>query len=358
MRNTTLSRISLALTAASLLPLAAACSKPAAEAATQPPATEASTPKPAATDAVGIVRSAADLPAPITRKEAQKVVVNLEAVEVNGQVAEGTTYSYWTFDGKVPGPMVRVREGDTVELHLKNNPNSKMAHSIDLHAVNGPGGGAVATQVAPGQEKVFTFKALNPGVYAYHCGTAHIPTHIGQGMYGLIVVEPKEGLAPVDREFYVMQGELYAKGKRGDKGHLEYDSSKLIAEQPSYVVFNGKPAGLMGDMAMKAKTGERIRLFVGNGGPNLVSSFHVIGEIFDKLYTEASTDALSNVQTTLIPSGGAAFMEFTAEVPGQYLLVDHSITRAIDKGAVAALVVEGPENKEIFDAQHIDTAGH
>ncbi|HYG60881.1 MAG TPA: copper-containing nitrite reductase [Symbiobacteriaceae bacterium] len=365
MNKTKLSRISLALTVASVLPLAAACSKPPVEAATPAPTptpvaepAPKDTTKPAAANAVSIVKNASELPGPITRKEAEKVVVNLETVEVDGQLADGTTYTYWTFNGTVPGPMVRVREGDTVELHLKNSPKSKNAHSIDLHAVNGPGGGAVATQVAPGEEKVFTFKALNPGVYAYHCGTAHIPTHIAQGMYGMIVVEPKEGLAQVDREFYVMQGELYAAGQRGAKGHVAYDSGKMINEQPSYVVFNGKPAGLMGDQAMKAKVGERIRLFVGNGGPNLVSSFHVIGEIFDKLYAEGATDPQNNVQTTLIPSGGAAWMEFTVDVPGTYLLVDHSITRAIDKGAVGAIVVEGDENKEIFDAQHIDTAGH
>lgn len=353
MWNKRLTRVSLALIVAIALSIVSACAKP------KPAAPEpANTPKPAAVDAVNIVKNANDLPGPITRKEAQKVVVHLETVELTGQLADGTTYSYWTFGGTVPGPMIRVREGDTVELHLKNNPANQLPHSIDLHAVTGPGGGAVATQVAPGEEKVFTFKALNPGVYVYHCATPHIPTHIAQGMYGLIVVEPEEGLAPVDREFYILQSEFYTTGDRGAKGHLDYASTKMINEQPNFVVFNGKAAGLMGDHAMKAKVGERIRLFVGNGGPNLISSFHVIGEIFDKLYSQGASEPMSNIQTTLIPSGGAAYMEFTVEVPGTYLIVDHSITRAIDKGAVGAIVVEGPENKEIFDAPEINKAGH
>ena len=304
---------------------------------------------PAAADAVSVMKAAADLPAPITRSTPEKTVLHLTTKELTGVLDDGTTYKYWTFDGTVPGPLVRVRVGDTVELHLTNDTSSTMPHSIDLHAVTGPGGGAVATQVAPGETKQFTFKAMNPGVYVYHCATPHIPSHIANGMYGLIVVEPAGGLPKVDREFYVMPGDFYTTAPRGTKGHLGYAGSLTKEEKPTFVVFNGKAAGLTGEHAMKAKVGETVRIFVGVGGPNLTSSFHVIGEIFDRVYPEGSTEALHNVQTTLIPAGGAAIVEFKVEVPGNYTLVDHSLSRAIDKGAVAQIVVEGNINPEVFD---------
>jgi nitrite reductase (NO-forming) len=316
---------------------------PEAQAASQPVV------PPAAADAVNVVMDPAGLPAPITRGAPEKLVVKLTTKEVKGFLEDGTTYTYWTFDGTVPGPMLRVRVGDTVELHLANDKSSTMPHSIDLHAVTGPGGGAVATQIAPGEEKQFTFKALNPGVYVYHCATPHIPTHIANGMYGLIVVEPEGGLPKVDREFYVMQGDFYTTSPRGTKGHLGYAGSLAKDERPTYVLFNGKAAGLTGEHAMKARVGERVRIFVGVGGPNIASNFHLIGEIFDKVYAEGASEAQTNVQTTLIPSGGAAIVEFTLEVPGAYTLVDHALSRAIDKGAVAQIVVEGDANPEVFD---------
>lgn len=305
-------------------------------------------------NAAAISKSPADLPGPVSRTAPQQVVLNLETVELEGRLADGTTYTYWTFGKTVPGPLLRVREGDTVELHLKNDPTSSSIHSIDLHAVNGPGGGASSTQVKPGEEKVFTFKAMNPGVYVYHCASPHIPTHIAQGMYGLIVVEPEEGLAPVDREFYVMQGEVYAAGRPADQGHQPFDGDLLRNEQPNYVLFNGAFQAMTEENAMKAKVGERIRIFVGNGGPNLISSFHVIGEVFDQVHQEGASEAVSNIQTTLVPAGGAAWVEFTVDVPGRYTLVDHSISRAIDKGAVAHLDVEGKLDSTIYH----DPAGH
>jgi nitrite reductase (NO-forming) len=301
-------------------------------------------------DAVDIRHNPTDLPAAIKRTDAQKVVVNLETVEVDGKLDDGSTYTYWTFNKTVPGPMIRVREGDTVELHLKNNASSKNIHSIDLHAVQGPGGGAAVMQVKPGEEKVFSFKALNPGVYAYHCASPHIPTHIAQGMYGMIVVEPKDGLAPVDKEFYVMQGEIYSDGKHGTSGHQNFDGDKLRSELPDYVVFNGAFQALTSDKAMHAKVGDKVRIFVGNAGPNLISSFHIIGEIFDKAHAEAALEGQTNVQTTLIPAGGAAWVEFTVNEPGRYQLVDHSISRAIDKGAVAFLDVDGEPDASVFSS--------
>lgn len=314
--------------------------------------------QPAVADARPISADPAAIPGPVGRREPTTVRVDLETREVNGRLADGITYRYWTYNGTVPGPMLRVRQGDTVELHIKNAADSGMNHSIDLHAVTGPGGGAVGTQVKPGEEKVLRFKAMNPGVYVYHCATPYIPAHIANGMYGLIVVEPPEGLAPADREFYVMQGEFYTDLKPGQTGHANYDGEALAAEEPNFVVFNGAFQALTGEKAMRAKVGDRIRIFIGNGGPNLISSFHVIGEIFDKVHKEGASEATRNVQTTLVPAGGAAWVEFTVDVPGTYALVDHSISRALGKGAVAQIVVEGDPKPEIFDAPGADGNSH
>ncbi|HEU5089224.1 MAG TPA: multicopper oxidase domain-containing protein, partial [Roseiflexaceae bacterium] len=275
------------------------------------PATQANLNKPAAADAVNIIKAANDLPAPITRTAPETVQLHLTTKEVNGYLDNGVTYTYWTFDGTVPGPLLRVKVGDTVEVTLTNDASSGSPHSIDLHAVTGPGGGAVATQVAPGETKHFTFKAMNPGVYVYHCASPHIPTHVANGMYGLIVVEPEGGLQPVDKEFYVMQGEIYTSQAKGTKGHVTMSSQNMRDEHPTYVVFNGANAALTEDNAMHVKVGDKVRLFVGNGGPNLISSFHVIGEIFDTVHQEGATEGVSNIQTTLIQAGGAAWVEFT-----------------------------------------------
>jgi nitrite reductase (NO-forming) len=294
--------------------------------------------------------AAPQAPPPITRAPA-KVIITLETQERKGLLAEGVEYDFWTFGGSVPGPMIRVREGDTVELHVKNDKTSKFTHSIDLHAVNGPGGGSEVTQTAPGKETVLQWRALNPGLYVYHCASPHIPTHIANGMYGLILVEPAGGLSRVNREFYVMQGEFYTRGARGEKGFQLFDSGKAYAERPEYVVLNGHVGALTGRGALQAKVGETVRIFYGNGGPNLVSSFHIIGEIFDRVYPEAAVGSgpMSNVQTTHIPSGGAAIVELRLNAPGTYLLVDHSIFR-IDKGAVGQLVATGPAAPDVYKA--------
>ena len=263
-------------------------------------------------------------------------------------------YTFWTFGGSVPGRFIRVRQGDTVEFHLKNHPDSKMPHNIDLHGVTGPGGGAASSFTAPGHESQFTFKALNEGIYVYHCATAPVGMHVANGMYGLILVEPPEGLKPVDHEYYVMQGDFYTVGKYREKGAQPFDMQRAIDERPTYVLFNGSEGSLIGDKALKAKVGETVRLFVGNGGPNLVSSFHVIGAIFDKVWFEGGTHFQENVQTTLIPAGGAAIMEFHARVPGSYVLVDHALFRAFNKGALGILKIDGPENKAIYSGKEVD----
>ncbi len=291
------------------------------------------------------------VPPPVDRPGNAKVIVNIEMVEVKGPLADGVQYNFWTFGGTVPGPFIRVRVGDVVHMRLRNADGSRNPHSIDLHAVTGPGGGAAVTQLGPGQEGAFEFKALNPGLYVYHCATPSVPQHIANGMYGLILVEPEAGLPRVDREYYVMQGEFYTKGKTLAAGLQSLDAGKLSREQPEYVVFNGKMGALLNDNALKAKLGETVRFYVGNGGPNLVSSFHVIGEIFDTVYTEAGIGGAppaKNVQTTLIPAGGAAIVEMKVQVPGRFLLVDHSIVRAMEKGALGVLEVAGAEQPGIF----------
>lgn len=304
---------------------------------------------------VAVLTDAPNVPPPITRTHASKVIVNLEVKEVEARLADGVSYTFWTFGGKVPGKFIRVREGDYVEFHLKNSPDSKMPHNIDLHAVTGPGGGASASFTAPGHESTFSFKALNPGLYVYHCATAPVGMHIGNGMYGLILIEPAQGLPKVDREYYVMQSEFYTKGKYGAAGLQPFDMQKALDENPPYVVFNGNVGSIAGDNALPAKTGEKIRLYVGNGGPNLVSSFHVIGEIFDNVYTEGGTTANQhNVQTTLVPAGGSAMAEFSVDVPGNFILVDHSIFRAFNKGALGMIKVEGPDNKDVFTGKQSD----
>jgi nitrite reductase (NO-forming) len=302
-----------------------------------------------------ILTAAPNVPPPIQRKHATKVTVELEVREVVKRMADGVDYLFWTFGGEVPGLFIRVREGDLVEFHLGNHQSSKMPHNIDLHAVTGPGGGAASSFTAPGHKSQFSFKALNPGLYVYHCATAPVGMHVANGMYGLILVEPKEGLPVVDKEYYVMQGEFYTKGKFGDEGLQPFDMEKAIDEKPSYVVFNGAVGSLVGDNALRAKVGDHVRLFVGNGGPNLISSFHLIGEIFDKVYQEGGTKvSQENVQTTLVPAGGSAIVEFALQVPGTYILVDHALMRAFNKGALGMLKVEGDPNLIVYSGKEVD----
>jgi len=338
-----------------------------------------------AVDVGEIGKRADDLLQTIFRRENGKVIVELKTEEIVAEIAPGVTYQYWTYNGTVPGPFIKVKEGDTIEVRLthmvhdhanidhsfnisafpisiasadedghntaasEHEKAGHAKHSIDLHAVEGPGGGAVLTQTVSGQTTAFQFKATRPGIYVYHCASPHIPTHVANGMYGLILVEPKNGLAKVDKEFYVMQGEFYTNGVFGEKGHQEFSLEKMKKEEPEYFVFNGRVGSLSGTRALRAKVGETIRLYFGVGS-HIASNFHIIGGVLDKLYPEG--DIISaphrNVQTTVVPPGGAMMAEFKLEVPGKYLLVDHSLSRAIDKGAIGEIIVEGEENPEIF----------
>jgi nitrite reductase (NO-forming) len=315
--------------------------------------------KPADPDAFGeeiaVLTDAPNVPPPIKRKHSKKVVVNLEVKEITKRLADGVEYTFWTFGGSVPGKFIRVRVGDNVEFHLNNAPDSKLPHNIDLHAVTGPGGGATSSFTAPGHSSQFSFKALNPGLYVYHCATAPVGMHVANGMYGLILVEPEGGLPPVDREYYVMQGEFYTAGNFGAEGLQPFDMNRAIDERPPYVVFNGEVGSLVGDKAITAKVGEKVRLYVGNGGPNLTSSFHVIGEIFDDVYTEGGTTANQhNVQSTLVPAGGSAIVDFKVEVPGTFILVDHALLRAFNKGCLGMLKVSGPQDLLVYSGKEVD----
>lgn len=298
-------------------------------------------------DVPNVVRDPADVPPPITRTEPTTVRVTLTVQEVVSELADGTTYSFWTFDGTVPGPMIRVMEGDTVELTLVNPNTNAVGHNIDLHAVNGPGGGAAVTNVLPGESKTFSFKALNPGLYIYHCAFAPPWHHIAQGMYGGILVEPAGGLPKVDREFYVIQGEWYTSAPFGTKGHMDFDNAKAFAEQPEYFTFNGNVTALTEMMPLEAEVGDTVRLYFGVGGPNIGSNFHIIGEIFDRVFTGAPETYIANEETWYVPPGSFAAFEFTLNEPGTYLLVDHALFR-VAHGAGGALIVSGEHDESIY----------
>ena len=306
-----------------------------------------------------ISREASDLPPPIGKREPQTVRVDLFSVEVEGRLAEATTFGYWTFNGKVPGPFIRVRVGDTVDIHLKNSADSAMIHSVDFHAATGPGGGAAALQVDPGQEKSMTWKALVPGIYVYHCATPMVSEHIANGMYGLILVEPEDGLPKVDREFYVMQGEIYTDMPYGQHGSAEFSVEKLLGEHPEYFVFNGSVGALSKLHPLRAKVGDTVRIFFGVGGPNFTSSFHVIGEIFDKVYAFGGllSPPLEGIQTVSVAPGGAVITEFKTKVPGNYTLVDHALAR-LERGLVGILSVEGAPNPDIYNGHVMPGMGH
>jgi copper-containing nitrite reductase len=307
-----------------------------------------------------IVRDPAEVPPSVGARAATTVRVELVTQEMVGELERttGTTYRYWTFNGKVPGPMIRVREGDTVEVRLRNEASSHMVHSVDFHAAMGPGGGAALSQALPGQEKVFTFVATTPGLYVYHCGTPMIGDHIANGMYGLILVEPAGGMPHVDREYYVMQGEIYTAAPKGKAGLQNFSEAKLLQEQPEYLVFNGAVDALMTQHPLRANTGESVRIFFGDAGPNATSSFHVVGEIFSHYFQFGSLTSppINGVQTASVPAGGAAILELTAAMPGKFAFMDHAMAR-MPKGLMGALVVMGQQTANLMHAGPADASG-
>jgi copper-containing nitrite reductase len=292
---------------------------------------------------------APDVPLPVGRKEQRREIVHWAIREAQTEIAPGVIYDdSWGFEGHVPGPLLRVRVGDLVEVHLRNATTSLRAHNIDFHFVMGPGGGASALSVAPGEEAVLEARATAPGFYMFHCATPDIPMHIANGMYGFVLVEPEEPLPQVSEEFYVVQSEIYTNDDK--PGHKAFDMARADKADAQYVVFNGSVGALLKDRAPIVTQNQTVRMYVGNAGPNLISSFHVIGQIFDKVYREGDlvSPPARSLQTTLIPAGGSAVVEFTPPVPGTFLLVDHAIFR-LHHGAVGSLNVHGQENAEVFE---------
>ena len=310
---------------------------------------------------VDIIRRGDDLPAPLAASGPRHHVVNLETTEVIGQLEDGTSYTYWTYNDRVPGPFIRVRLGDTVEVNLHNPSVSRESHNVDFHAASGPEGGAAATNVDPGESGSFTFRALAPGLYVYHCAMPRVSRHLSHGMYGLILVEPDGGLPAVDHEFYVMQGEIYTEEAMSTPGLLTESIENLLNEQPTYYVMNGAFKALTGDNALQVEVGDTARIYFGVGGPNKASSFHVIGEIFDNVYNLGSlvSPPVEDVQTVLVPPGGATVVDLTFEVPGSYIMVDHALSR-VDRGAAGIIEVTGPQDPDVFrgDAAAHDHSAH
>ena len=303
--------------------------------------------------AADIVRDPSDLPPPIGDRPPAVVKVTLTSKELVGALdpASGTTYRYWTFDGKVPAPFIRVRQGDTIEVTLVNPKDSTMVHSLDFHAAIGTGGGAALTQVPPGQSKTFTFVATTPGLFVYHCGSPMIAQHIANGMYGLILVEPPGGLPHVDHEYYLMQGEIYTTAPKGKSGLQQFSAENLMAENAQYYVFNGAVDAITKEYPLQANEGETVRIYFGNAGPNATASEHMVGEIFTRFYQFGSlaSPPLAGIQTATVPPGGAAIFEVKASNAGQFTFMDHAISR-MEKGNMAILQVKGQENTALMHA--------
>ncbi|WP_276253044.1 copper-containing nitrite reductase [Halomontanus rarus] len=306
---------------------------------------------------VDVDRIAADptaIPGPISRDNAETVAVEMTTNELVAEVEPGVTYTYMAFDEQIPGPLIRARVGDTVELTITNDESNSMPHNIDLHAVRGPGGGAEATMVMPGETATISFQVTYPGLFTYHCAVPNMDYHISSGMFGAILVEPEEGLPAVDHEFYLGQMELYTKGNAGDEGHHDFDFERMAAEDPTYVLINGEKyaIGPDGYDEMRMETGETARIYFAVGGPNQSSALHPIGSVFDEVWPQGGIGAPPQqyIQTTPVLPGSATIATISAPVPGPIKLVDHALSRVVRKGCLAAIDVQGNEDPAIFNA--------
>lgn len=294
-----------------------------------------------------IAADPSDVPEPINRDTSKEVEVELEATEQIAEVEDGVTFRYMTFGDQVPGPMIRVREGDRVHLTLTNNTNSKLPHNVDSHAIYGPGGGAEDTMVAPGESATITFTAEYVGAFIYHCAVPNMTQHISSGMFGTFVVEPKEGLPEVDREFYLGRQDMYTVGDTGEKGHHKFDMDTMNnLGSPTYLPMNGSAE----TTKLEAERDERVRVFFVCGGPNYNTYFHPIGNVWDTLYPTGSFrgEPEHNIETTTVPPGAATVAEMELPVPGPIKLVDHALTRTLNKGSLAVLDVKGEENTDVY----------
>lgn len=296
-----------------------------------------------------------DIPDPISRNHSETVEVELVAEEVTAEIEDGVTFNYLTFNGQVPGPMVRVRQGDTINLTFKNASENDMPHNVDFHACHGTGGGAEATTIPPGETADLQFKATYPGAFIYHCAVPTMDMHISAGMFGLILVEPKDGLPEVDHEFYIGQHEIYTDKDTGEKGHHNFNYDAMKKEEPTYVLMNGEKYALTPDNrgAMEVEKGDTARVFFVEGGPNLMSSFHPIGNVWETLYPRGSlmSDPQKYVETTPVAPGSATVAEMEFPVPGSFKLVDHALSRVANKGCMAIISASGSPEPEIFNPE-------
>lgn len=264
--------------------------------------------------------------------------VRLELSHQKIVIAPGVEYNGWTIGGTVPGPVIRVTQGDTVDVTIVNNAN--MPHSVDFHSAEiAPS--RVYTNLLPRQSLHYRFVANVVGAFMYHCGTAPVAQHIANGMYGAFVVDPVQPLPPA-QEFVLVQSEFYTKP---DNGKGELDWSATLHGSPAYVVFNGR-ASQYAEQPITVNAGERVRIYVVNAGPNHTSAFHVVGAIFDRVYADGVPgNALRGVQTWDVPVGGGAVFEARLNEPGTYPIVTHSFADAT-KGAVGLFKVVVPTTEE------------
>lgn len=311
------------------------------------------------TDADRIAGDPADVPAPIDREQPATHDITMQAEEVEAEIEPGVTFTFQTFDGQVPGPMIRVRQGDTINLTFENLESSQLPHNVDFHAAYGTGGGSIATNADPGESNTMSFKAMYPGAYIYHCAVPDLDYHISSGMFGLILVEPEQGLPPVDREFYLGQHEIYTDRRRGVEGQHRFDIEAMVNEEPTYVLFNGEKYPFTPDNygPMEANVGETVRMYLVVGGPNVSSNFHAIGNVWSRAYRDGGLPedepleayADKNIQTMKVPPGSCMIGDMETPVPERIFLVDHALSRYARKGLGAYLDVTGEKDPEIFD---------
>lgn len=303
--------------------------------------------------------TAPEVPPQIERDYPVLLEVPLTTMAKVGQLTNQFKYEKWTFNGTCPGPFIRARVGDVVELSLTNKDETGNPHNIDCHGFSGPGGGSALTTAEENETKVGRFRLLHPGLYIYHCAAAPVPVHIANGMYGLMYVQPEEEALPkVDKEYYVMQSEFYHEPPEPDEDNGGRLSSQVECSYPNalrgecqVVVFNGSESACTRDKPLKANVDDTVRVFFGNAGPNLTSSFHIIGTIFSRVFRDGCVvdDPSRSVSTVSVPPGGSTIVDLKASVPGTYALVDHAIFR-MDKGAVGYLNVSGKNNQEIYQS--------
>lgn len=293
-----------------------------------------------------------DIPPPITRSHAITHNIVLRALDIDGKLDDGSIFQFMTWEGQVPGPFIRVRQDDTINLSVINSAKNLVPHNVDFHAAYGTGGGAVATLAVPGQTKKLRFKCVYPGAFIYHCAVPDMDHHISRGMFGMILVEPHDGMPKVDREFYLGQHEIYTRQPFGSSGRLDFDTDSMIREQPQFVLFNGAVRGFtQGRLGpMKAKVGETVRVFMVCGGPNLASSFHPIGNVWERCWPDgAVTDPPRRfVQTQLVPPGSCFIGELKLPVAETIHLVDHALSRVVHQGLMADILVEGASDPALF----------